>query len=298
VILVTGADGQVGWEVRRALAPLGRVVAARRSDADAADGEALRALVRRVRPSVIVNAVAYTAVDRAESERDLAFAVNAEAPKVLAEEAERAEAIVVHYSTGYVFDGTKEGAYTETDVPAPLGAYGASKLAGDLAVMASGAAHLVFRTSWVYSARGTNFLRTMLRLARERDELSVVDDQRGTPTPARLIAATTAAVLARCVASGPGTLVLPEQWWGLYDLTARGETTWYAYARRILAMDPRRSEQRCAEPTPVSTASYPTAARRPAHSVLDVGKLERTFGLRMPDWEGELEAVMEEVGGH
>jgi dTDP-4-dehydrorhamnose reductase len=293
-ILVTGADGQVGWEARRALSPLGRVVAVRRADVDLADAGALRALVRRVRPAAIVNAAAYTAVDRAESERAIAFAVNAEAPRVLAEEAARAGALMVHYSTGYVFDGTKGGAYTEEDAPAPLGVYGESKLRGEEGVAGVGAAHVVLRTSWVYAARGSNFLRTMLRLARERDEVTVVDDQRGTPTPARLLASVTAAVLTQCV-DGEG-IALPASQWGVYHATARGETTWYEFARRILALDSGRAGRRCADVTPIPTSRYPTAARRPAHSVLEVGKLERTFGLRMPGWEGELEAVMEEVG--
>jgi dTDP-4-dehydrorhamnose reductase len=294
VILVTGADGQVGWEAHRALAPLGRVVAVRRSDADVADGDALRALVRRVRPSVIVNAAAYTAVDRAESERDLAFAVNAEAPKVLAEEAARSGALLVHYSTDYVFDGRKESPYTEADEPAPLGVYGASKLAGDRAIAASGAAHLVFRTSWVYAARGRNFMLTMLRLARERETLRVVADQRGAPTPARLIATATAAVLSQC--AGERGFSLPEGRSGVYNLAARGVATWWDFARRILALDPRRAEQRCRLIVAITTAEYPTPARRPANSMLDVGKVERTFRLRMPAWEGELEGVMEEVG--
>jgi dTDP-4-dehydrorhamnose reductase len=294
-ILVTGADGQVGWEARRALSPLGRVVAVRRADVDLADQQALRALVRRVQPAAIVNAAAYTAVDRAESERETAFAVNAVAPRVLAEEAARAGALLVHYSTGYVFDGAKAGAYTEEDAPAPLGVYGESKLRGEEGVTGSGAAHVVLRTCGVYASRGRNFLRTMLRLARERDEVSVVEDQRGTPTPARLLASIAAAVLARC-ADGE-RFALPAAQWGVYHATARGETSWYEYARRILALDPGRAGRRCGEVTPIPTSRYPTPARRPAHSVLDVGKVERTFGLRMPGWEGELEAVMEELGG-
>jgi dTDP-4-dehydrorhamnose reductase len=294
VILVTGADGQVGWEVRRALAPLGRVIAVRRADVDVADGEALRALVRRVRPSVIVNAAAYTAVDRAESEREVAFAVNAEAPRALAEEAARSGALLVHFSTDYVFDGTKPTAYTEEDEPAPLGAYGESKLAGDRAIIASGAAHLIFRTSWVYAPRGRNFMLTMLRLARERETLRVVSDQRGVPTSARLIATATAAALGQRADESGFSLAGDRS--GVYNLTARGVATWYDFAHRILALDPRPGEQRCRELVAITTAEYPTPARRPASSVLDVGKVERTFGLRMPEWEAELERVMEEVG--
>jgi dTDP-4-dehydrorhamnose reductase len=294
-ILLLGKNGQVGWELQRSLAPLGRVVAARRSDVDVADGEALRALVRRVRPSAIVNAAAYTAVDRAESEREVAFAVNAEAPRVLAEEAARSGVVLVHYSTDYVFDGTKVTAYTEEDEPAPLGAYGESKLAGDRAIIASGAAHLIFRTSWVYAARGRNFMLTMLRLARERETLRVVNDQRGVPTPAGLIATTTASVLGQSVFEGGFSLA--GELSGVYNLTARGVASWYDFACRILALDPRREEQRCREIVPITTAEYPTPARRPASSVLDVGKVERTFGLRMPEWEAELARVMGAVGG-
>jgi dTDP-4-dehydrorhamnose reductase len=293
IILLTGADGQVGLEARNALAPLGRVVAVRRSEVDLTDREELRALVQRVQPNVIVSAAAYTAVDRAETERDVAFAVNAEAPKVLAQEAARLGALLVHYSTDYVFDGTKATAYTEEDEPAPLGVYGESKLAGDRAIMTSGSAHLIFRTSWVYAARGRNFMLTMLRLARERETLRVVNDQRGVPTPARLIATTTASVLGQC--AGEGGFSLPEQRSGVYNLTARGVASWYEFARRILELDPRREEQRCREIVPITTAEFPTPARRPASSVLDVGKVERTFGLRMPEWEKALERVMEEL---
>jgi len=293
VVLVTGADGQVGWEARRTFAPLGRVVAVDRGDVDFADLDALRALVRTHRPAVIVNAAAYTAVDRAESERDLAFAINAAAPRALAEEAERLGAVIVHFSTDYVFDGTKETPYDESDEPSPLNVYGESKLAGDRAVMSSGAAHLVFRTSWVYGARGHNFLRTMLQLSHERDTLRVVSDQIGAPTPARLLAAICAQVVGRHV--GEDAVTLPESRWGVYDAVTRGATSWHGFAQRILALDPRRSEQRCREVVAIPSAEYQTAARRPARSLLDVGKLERTFGLRMPDWESQLELVMADV---
>ena len=291
-ILLTGADGQVGGELRRALAPLGHVVALLRADADLADPDALRAAVRRVAPALVVNAAAFTAVDRAERERDLAFAVNARAPQVLAEEAARLGAPIVHYSTDYVFDGTKGAPYVEDDPVAPLGVYGESKLAGERAVAATSPAHLVLRTSWVYAARGRNFLRTMLRLAHERDELRVVADQRGVPTPARLVADVTAAIVAR---HGTGEGVDLTGVAGTYHLAARGETTWHAFAEAIVALDPRRAARRCAAVTPIATAEFPTPARRPAYSVLDPARLERAFGLRMPAWRSQLELVMAEL---
>ena len=293
MVLVTGAEGQVGWEARRAFAPLGSVVAVERRDVDFADVDALRALVRAHRPALIVNAAAYTAVDRAESERDVAFAVNAAAPRALAEEAARLGAVVVHFSTDYVFDGTKDTPYLEDDEPSPLNVYGESKLAGDRAVASSGAAHLVFRTSWVYAARGHNFLRTMLKLAHDRESLRVVADQTGAPTPARLLAEVSAQIVSRYAADG--ALTIPEPRWGIYNVVTRGATTWHAFAQRILELDARRAEQRCREVVPIPTSDYSTAARRPARSLLDVGKLERVYQLRMPAWDEQLELVMEEL---
>ena len=293
VVLVTGAEGQVGWEARRTFAPLGRVVAVDRAEVDFVDVESLRALVREHRPAVIVNAAAYTAVDRAESERELAVAINATAPQVLAEEAARLGAVIVHFSTDYVFDGTKATPYREDDEPSPLNAYGESKLAGDRAVMTSGAPHLVFRTSWVYAARGHNFLRTMLKLAHERDTLRVVGDQIGAPTPARLLAETAAQIVGRFAADGAPTL--PESQWGLYNAVTRGATSWHGFAQRILELDPRRAAQRCREVVPIPTSDYSTPARRPMRSLLDVGRLERTFALRMPAWDDQLELVMADL---
>ena len=292
-ILLTGADGQVGWELQRALAPLGRVVALRRADADLADADALRAVVRRARPALVVNAAAYTAVDAAERERDVAFRVNADAPGVLAEEAARAGVPIVHYSTDYVFDGAKGAPYVEDDPVGPPSVYGESKLAGERRVAAACPAHLVLRTSWVYAARGRNFLLTMLRLAHERDELRVVADQHGVPTPARLVADVTAAMLARA-ATADG-FALPPSLAGTYHVAARGATTWHAFAEAIVARDPRRGAQRCRAVVPIATADFPTPARRPAYSVLDPSRLERAFALRMPDWRGQLALVLEEL---
>ena len=291
-ILLTGADGQVGWELRRALAPLGRVVALRRAEADLADPDALRAAVRAARPALVVNAAAYTAVDAAERDRDVAFRVNADAPGVLAEEAARLGAPIVHYSTDYVFDGAKGTPYVEGDAVGPQGAYGESKLAGERAVVAANPAHLVLRTSWVYAARGRNFLLTMLRLAHEREELRVVADQHGVPTPARLVADATAAVLARLATAGGFDLGDRA---GVYHVAARGPTTWHAFAESIVALDPRRASQRCRAVVPIRTADFPTPARRPAYSVLDPARLEAAFALRMPEWREQLALVMGEV---
>ncbi|HEY0970503.1 MAG TPA: dTDP-4-dehydrorhamnose reductase [Gemmatimonadales bacterium] len=294
-LVVTGADGQIGWELQRTLAPLGRVYALRRADVDLTDEARLRHLIRETRPAAIVNAAAYTAVDRAESEPDLAFAVNARAPEVLAEEAARLGVPLVHYSTDYVFDGTKGAPYVETDPVAPLGVYGETKLAGERLITAVGGTHLVFRTSWVYGVRGHNFLRTMLRLSRERDELRVVADQRGSPTPARLVAEVTAQVLGGLVRAAPLTVANAPV--GVHHLTTRGDTTWFEFARAILALDPRGSEQRAVRVLPVSTAEFPTPARRPAFSVLDTSGTELAFGLSLPHWHDQLELVAADLVG-
>ncbi|MEO6208963.1 MAG: sugar nucleotide-binding protein [Gemmatimonadaceae bacterium] len=251
-ILLTGAAGQVGWELRRSLAPLGHVVALGRSELD---------LTRHERIAEIVEAVA--------------------------------PAAMVHFSTDYVFDGTKTTAYLEDDAPAPLGVYGSSKLAGDQAVIGAGIPYLVLRTSWVYAARGRNFLRTMLRLAHERTELAVVADQFGAPTPARLIADVTAQLLGH--GRDPTGFRFPSRLNGVYNVTARGVASWYDLATAILALDPRRERQTVRHIRPITTAEYPTPARRPTNSLLDLGKLERTLGIRMPEWEAQLETVMREL---
>jgi dTDP-4-dehydrorhamnose reductase len=274
-IVLTGPSGQVGRELAPRLAALGEVVALDRLALDLADAGAIRARLRELRPALIVNSAAHTAVDRAESEPDLAFSINATAPRVLAEEAKRLGALLVHYSTDYVFDGTKATPYTEDDEPNPLGAYGRSKLEGERAIRASGCRHLILRTSWVYASRGQNFLLTMLRLGTERPELRVVDDQRGAPTWARDIAAATVALIAK----------VPD---GLYHLTATGETTWYGFACEIM----RRAGLK-ALVHPISSADYPTAARRPANSVLDNARV-RAAGVVMPAWEESLAKCLEE----
>lgn len=274
-ILVTGAAGQLGAELVHALAPFGTVTGTARSTLDLADPSAIVAFVRRVKPALIVNAGAYTAVDLAEKETALADAINGVAPGVLAEEAKRAGAVLIHYSTDYVFDGTATAPYREDDPVHPVSAYGRSKLAGERAVAASGADAIVFRTSWVYGRRGRNFLLTMQRLAAERPELRIVDDQTGTPNWSRELARATATIVGR------GLTALAERR-GLYHLTARGTTTWYGFARAILADRPSLRI------VPIATADYPTPARRPAWSVLDATRFERTFGFALPDWRASL----------
>lgn len=288
-ILLTGRDGQVGHELARSLAPLGELIALDRRALDLSDPDSIRARVREHRPDWIVNAAAYTAVDRAESEEALALAINAAAPGVLAEEARRIGAGLLHYSTDYVFDGAQAGPYVEDDAPNPRNAYGRSKRAGEDAVRAAGAAHLILRTSWVYGLRGRNFLRTILRLAGERDELKIVDDQFGAPTWSRLIAESSALLLARLGGDRDAWQALS----GIYHLSAGGRTSWHGFARAILEYVPAERRPRL---TPIPGADYPTPARRPANSVLANDKLQAAFGLRMPSWEAGLALCMEEAG--
>lgn len=293
-LLVTGANGQVGFELARSLAPLGRVIALDRGHCDLADIGQLRGVIRHFAPDVIVNAAAYTAVDKAEIDSDLAFAINGTAPGVLAEEASALGALLVHYSTDYVFDGTKDDAYTETDTPAPISAYGRSKLAGETAVLHGEASALVLRTSWVFGSHGNNFARTMLRLGCDRDRLRVVADQFGAPTPAALVADVTAHIVARHWIFGSPS-AFPG---GIYHLTASGATSWHAYALEVLRLaaalgvtlkvDPARVE-------PIGTDDYPLPARRPANSRLATAKLSRTFGIHLPAWQDGLHAVMPEL---
>jgi dTDP-4-dehydrorhamnose reductase len=280
-ILLLGKKGQVGWELARALAPLGEVTALGRAELDLADVPRLIATVRALQPEVIVNAAAYTAVDKAESEQDAAFAVNATAPRVLAEEAKRSGALLVHFSTDYVFDGAKATPYVEEDPTNPLNVYGASKLAGERAIAAAGCRHLILRTSWVYGPRGANFMLSMLRLARERPQLRVVDDQVGAPTSSRAIADATAAVLVRAMAS-PGLE-------GLYHLTASGETSWCGFARAILARAGIEIPV-----VPIPTEQYPTPARRPRNSRLDCARLRAAFGVTLAPWQESLAEAMRE----
>jgi dTDP-4-dehydrorhamnose reductase len=283
-VLITGARGQLGWELCRTFAPLGEVLAPERRDMDLADGDQLRRAVREAAPNLILNAAAYTGVDTAEAESSIALAVNAVAPGILAEEARRLGASLVHFSTDYVFDGARRAPYVEADAPLPLGVYGTTKLAGERAVQAAGGSHLIVRTSWVYAARGRNFPLTILRLAAERDELRVVDDQTGAPTWSRLIAEATAQIVASCRARHPQGPDLLGDTSGLYHLTAGGATTWFGFAEEILRHGPALGLARIPRLVPIRTAEYPTAARRPANSVLANDKIWETFGIRMPDW--------------
>ncbi len=297
-ILVLGATGQLGWELCRTLPALGRTVAAARTGAapgiathavDVSDPRALRRLLAEVKPAVVVNAAAYTAVEQAEAEPDRARAVNAEAPGLLAEQMRRSGGLLVHYSTDYVFDGTCARPYAEEDEPNPLNVYGASKLAGERAVAGSGARHLMLRTSWVYAARGRNFLLSMLRAAREGRELHVVDDQFGAPTAARSLAEVTAQILAQARALGDDWL---DEHGGLYHAAAAGECTWYGFAQAIFARAPPAWRPR--EMHPVTTAEYPARAARPGSSRLDCAKLRARFGLALASWDEDLARVMAE----
>jgi len=286
-ILLIGKNGQVGWELRRTLALLAEMVAVDYPEINFTDVPALRQLVAGTRPAVVVNAAAYTAVDKAETETELCRQINAVAPGILAEEAKKLGALMVHYSTDYIFDGTKSSPYAETDAPNPLGAYGRSKLEGDRAVKASGADHLIFRLCWVYGARGQNFLLTMQRLARERDKLRVVGDQFGCPTWSRMIAEATALALKEVLAGADRSAFNGE-----YHLAASGQSDWHEFASRILEWMPE-AERKCRAVEKITTAEYPTPAKRPAYSVLDCGKLQKTFGLRLPDWETSLRQVLD-----
>lgn len=283
-ILLTGVNGQVGWELRRTLAPLGEVIAADRSALDLADTAAIRSRVTALAPDLIVNPAAYTAVDQAESDADRAHAINAGAPGELA----ACGVPLVHFSTDYVFDGTKVGAYTEDDAPHPLGVYGASKLAGEQAVARAGAPHLILRTAWVYGLRGRNFLLTMQRLAREREALSVVDDQFGAPTWARLIAEASALAIARWIERRDLAATS-----GVYHLACGGCTSWHGFTAAILAQMAARGEAGLARLTAIPSSGYPTPAVRPANSQLDCTKLADTFGVRLPHWEAALALCLE-----
>jgi len=292
-ILVTGKNGQVGFELQRALATLGEVIAVDHTDCDLAEVHAIRALVRRVAPDVIVNPAAYTAVDKAESDQETAFAVNARAPGVLGEEAARLGALVVHYSTDYVFDGTKVGAYSETDQPTPQSVYGSTKHAGELALAEANPRHLVLRTSWVVGAHGGNFAKTMLRLAAEREQLSVVADQFGAPTSAALLADLTAQLVRQYVREGADDFP-----YGTYHVTAAGDTSWYDYARFVIAEALAAGKPLKASPNavkPLSTEEYPTPAKRPANSRLDTTRFCATFGLRLPPWQESVGHVLQQI---
>jgi dTDP-4-dehydrorhamnose reductase len=302
-ILLTGKNGQVGADLCRVLPAIGELAAFDHPELDLTSADALCRAVRTIRPHLIVNAAAYTKVDQAQQDAATAFAVNAQAPGVLAEEAGKMGAVLVHYSTDYVFDGSKHSPYTENDAPSPVCVYGESKLAGEVAIQASRVPHLIFRTAWVYAPRGRNFLLTILRLSTQREELHVVRDQIGAPTLSAEIASGTAQILAQLVKQGftPGTL---SEVSGTYHMSAGGETSWFHFAEAILEERSRASgdapwiaaatgglPQVTRRVIPITTAEYPTAARRPSYSVLSNSRLQQTFGCQLPDWRHQLHSL-------
>lgn len=291
-ILLAGKDGQVGWELQRSLALLGNVIAVGRSEADLANPDNLRDVVRRIDPDIIVNAAAYTAVDKAETDASTAYLVNAQAVGVLAEEAARLDAWMIHYSTDYVFDGEKSTPYHEDDATAPLSVYGKSKLAGEQQIRERHAKHLIFRTSWVFATRGGNFAKTMLRLAKERSELKVVADQFGAPTSAELIADATALALHRIVLQGGANLA------GTYHLTAGEQTSWHQYAQYVIELAQRAGVTLRTSPEsviPIPATSYPVPAPRPRNSCLSTVKFQETFGLQIPEWRYHVQRLVAEL---
>ena len=292
-ILITGKNGQVGFELQRALAPLGEIHAVDVAECNLADEPAIRQLVQSIQPDVIINPAAYTAVDKAESEPELAHAINARAPGVFGEEAKKLGAWVIHYSTDYVFDGCKQGAYNEDDATNPQSVYGRTKRDGELALQNSGAKHLILRTSWVVGAHGANFAKTMLRLGADRDSLTVVADQYGAPTSAALLADITAQLVRQQQReAGDG---FP---YGTYHLVAGGETNWCDYARFVIAAAIKAGKPIKALPEnikPITTAEYPTPARRPANSRLDTTHFRQTFGLALPPWQNGLHHILQQI---
>ena len=301
-ILLIGRNGQVGTELTSLLPRLGELAALNRQELDLTKPDDIRRTIREVRPQWIINATAYTAVDQAEQDEATARAVNEEAPAVIAEEAKRSGAALVHYSTDYVFDGSKKSPYEETDIPNPINVYGRTKLGGERAIQESGALHLIFRTEWVYATQGHNFLLTILRLATQKQELRVVADQIGCPTTSQEIAAATVKIISQLM-NKEGVRSLAETG-GIYNMTAEGETSWYEFAKAILS---EASSANCSLPwvnaatkgmpflaervVPITTAEYSTPARRPLYSVLSMARLHHRFGVRLPQWRAELQSL-------
>lgn len=283
-ILITGKRGQIGWELQRTLSPLAEVYATDYDTLDLKDPSAIRTVIQKVRPHVIVNAGAYTSVDKAETENDLNVAINAKGPAILAEEARRSGAILVHYSTDYIFDGSSTTPYLESASTHPLSAYGSAKLQGEQAIIHSGCKYLIFRTSWIYANRGKNFLLTMLNLASSKPSLSVVNDQIGAPTWARSVAEGTAFALHQVM------YTYKEDKWGIYNMTCSGSTTWYDFAKEIFSL----CKDISVEVLPIPSLGYPTAAKRPAYSLLDNQKLLNSFNIVLPHWKQALELCLQE----
>jgi len=302
-LLITGANGQVGWHLQRTLAPMGPVLAIDIEEVDLTDLDAIARTLHEFAPDIVVNAAAYTAVDKAESEPELAHALNVAAPAQMAKECARAGALLVHYSTDYVYDGSKRDPYEEDDVTGPLSVYGQTKLAGDQAIMASGCAHIILRTTWVYDVRGKNFLRTVLRLAREKEELRIVGDQYGAPTWARMLAESTAILLGRLLERNRVTASWQS---GLFHLTAAGQTSWAGFARAILEdyeelIDwPAETGEfggplRAKRVVQITTEQYQTPARRPRNSVLSNARIQAAFGIVLPDWRHQLRLALQDA---
>ena len=283
-ILILGCYGQVGWELCRTLAPLGQIVAHDRDTFDLASPDFTIRTLNELKPNVIVNAAAYTAVDKAEVDREACMSINARTPQILAEEAKKLKALLIHYSTDYVFDGTSTQPYKEHDKPNPLNIYAQSKLAGDLAILTSGCPHVILRTSWVYGSRGSNFLLTMLKLAQQKDTLKIVHDQIGAPTWSRLIAESTAQVIARYAGQD-----------GLYNLTSAGKTSWHGFAEAIFDLYSSKKGLKVPQLISIPSSEYPVPAKRPQNSLLCPEKLQKTFNIKMPDWKEALKMCLEEV---
>ena len=296
MILITGKTGQLGWELRRALAPLGPIAAVDAAELPLEDSAAIRRVIRKLRPTIVVNAAAHADLDRAEEQGDLAMAVNGAAPAIIADEVKRLGGGLVHFSTGCVFDGVKKGAYDEGDLPRPASVYGESKLAGEAGVRGVGVPHLIFRTSWVYGARGSTFLRATLDKAAAGLPLRAINDQRGAPTWCRMVAEAAALVLAQTgAAQRPDAL---EDYGGTYHLAAAGEATWFEFARAILQRAPAPLQSRAALVAPITTRESQHKARRPANALLDCTKFTETFGFALPDWRESLDLVMEGLDVH
>jgi len=293
LILITGMNGQVGWELQRSMAPLGKIVAIDQQDLDLTDIDKVRLFIRDIKPTVIINAAAYTAVDKAESESDLAFKINAIAPGVIAEEASALGALLIHYSTDYVFNGEKESAYLETDQVDPLNVYGASKLAGEEAIIASSCHYLIFRTSWVFASRGQNFLLSMLRLAREREELTIVADQFGSPTSARLISDVTSHIVKQARNEIDDGVFESD----LYNMVSNGRTSWHGFAEKIIdsAKSISSDDFKVKAVKPIQTTDYPTPAKRPLSSCLETSKLKQRFGIRLSNWNEQVDLCVKEI---
>ncbi len=292
-ILLIGPNGQVGWELLRCVQPLGQVFAVKRNSSepgqtcmDLADPDSIRSVIHEIKPAIILNAAAYTAVDKAEEDSELAHTINGTAPGILAEESLRLKSLLIHYSTDYVFDGNNTQPYTETDAVNPLGVYGASKLAGEQAIQAVGGQYLILRTAWVYGSRGQNFLLTMQRLTKERDELKIVADQIGAPTWSRMIAQATAQILAQ--RDSPLHPIDIEGLSDIYHLTCAGQTNWYEFAKAIIAQSEKQPRV-----LPITTADYPAPAKRPTYSVLSNAKLSKTFGITLPSWDRALQLCLD-----